>query len=68
MTAEELNPRDLRTTFSTYPTGIALTAGHTQGTPAGMLTNSFTTISLDPPLISVSFAKTSTTWPASSRP
>lgn len=24
MTAEEINPRDLRTTFSTYPTGIAL--------------------------------------------
>lgn len=23
MTAEEINPRDLRTTFSTYPTGIA---------------------------------------------
>lgn len=63
MTETRLDPQELRDTFSAYPTGIALTAGHTNGTPAGMLTNSFTTISLDPPLISVSFAKTSTTWP-----
>lgn len=63
MTTTAIDPRELRTTFGTYPTGIALTAGHLNGTPAGMLTNSFTTISLDPPLISVSFAKTSTTWP-----
>lgn len=63
MTETKLDPQELRDTFSAYPTGIALTAGHLNGTPAGMLTNSFSTVSLDPPLISISFAKTSTTWP-----
>ncbi|MDO4822353.1 MAG: flavin reductase family protein [Rothia sp. (in: high G+C Gram-positive bacteria)] len=63
MTETKLDPHNLRDTFSAYPTGIALTAGHLNGTPAGMLTNSFSTVSLDPPLISISFAKTSTTWP-----
>ncbi|MBP3089125.1 flavin reductase [Corynebacterium sp. sy017] len=58
-----LDPLELRKTFGLYPTGVALTAGHLDGTPIGMLTNSFTTISLDPPLISLSFAHTSTTWP-----
>ena len=67
MTTTAIDPRELRTTFGAYPTGITLTAGHLNGTPAGMLTNSFTTISLDPPLISVSFAKTSTTWPELSK-
>ncbi len=28
-----------------------------------MLANSFTSVSLDPPLVSISFARTSTTWP-----
>lgn len=64
MTTTAIDPRELRTNFGAYPTGIALTAGHANSAPVGMLTNSFTTISLDPPLVSVSFAHTSTTWPA----
>lgn len=28
MTATAIDPRELRTTFGAYPTGIALTAGH----------------------------------------
>nr|WP_279221371.1 flavin reductase family protein [Actinomyces lilanjuaniae] len=41
-------------------------AGHRCGrrrSPAGMLASSFTSVSLEPPLVSVSFARTSTTWP-----
>lgn len=58
-----INPADLRKTFSTYPTGVAFTAGHSKGQPRGLLTNSFATISLEPPLVTLSFDRASTTWP-----
>lgn len=55
---ETLNTqRQLRKSFATYPTGIAFTAVITDGSPAGMLTSSFTSVSLDPPLVAVSFDK-----------
>lgn len=54
---------DLRKTFSTYPTGVAFTAGHREGRLLGLLTNSFATVSLDPPLVTLSFDRASTTWP-----
>lgn len=57
----------LRHTFGAYPTGIALVAAQVGGRPSGMLANSFTSISLDPPLVAVSFAHTSTTWPTLSQ-
>lgn len=57
------NPLELRKTFGAYPTGVALTAGHINGEPIGMLTNSFATVSLEPALVTVSFAHASTTWP-----
>lgn len=61
---ETLNiQRQLRKSFATYPTGIAFTAVITDGSPAGMLTSSFTSVSLDPPLVAVSFDKKSKTWP-----
>ncbi|MBM7050589.1 flavin reductase family protein [Rothia sp. ZJ1223] len=63
MTITSHSSHNLRKTFGIYPTGIALTAGHLDGTPIGMLTNSFATVSLEPPLVTVSFAHTSTTWP-----
>lgn len=52
----------LRRTFGAFPTGIVLIAATVDGNRAGMLTNSFTTISLDPPLIQLSFDHSSTTW------
>ncbi|WPF65677.1 MULTISPECIES: flavin reductase family protein [unclassified Corynebacterium] len=57
------DPLEVRRTFGAYPTGIALTAGISGAAPAGLLTNSFTSISLDPPLVAVSFDHGSTSWP-----
>lgn len=62
-----LDPLTLRQTFGAYPTGIALIAAEIDEKPVGMLANSFTSVSLDPPLASMSFARTSTTWPVLSQ-
>ncbi|MCH8560326.1 flavin reductase family protein [Nesterenkonia sp. DZ6] len=62
-----LDPLTLRHTLGAYPTGVALIAAEVQGRTLGMLANSFTSVSLDPPLVSMSFAHTSTTWPTLSQ-
>lgn len=55
----------LRRAFSAFPTGVvAVCALDDDGTtPVGMAVNSFTSISLDPPLVAVSASRTSRTWP-----
>ncbi|MCI0155720.1 flavin reductase family protein [Leifsonia shinshuensis] len=53
----------LRRAFSSYPTGVVAVAALNQGQPAGMALNSFTSISLEPALVAVSVARTSSTWP-----
>jgi len=54
----------LRRAFSAFPTGVVAvgTLGW-DGAPIGMAVNSFTSISLDPPLVAISVANTSRTWP-----
>jgi flavin reductase (DIM6/NTAB) family NADH-FMN oxidoreductase RutF len=54
---------DVRSTFAAYPTGLALIAAEVDGHDEAMLANSFTSVSLDPPLVSLAFTHTSTTWP-----
>lgn len=46
-----------------FPAGIALVAAEVDGRIVGLSANSFTSVSLDPPLVSVSFAHASTSWP-----
>lgn len=54
----------LRRAFSAFPTGVvAVGALGSDGAPVGMAVNSFTSISLDPPLVAISVANTSRTWP-----
>ncbi|WP_353987746.1 flavin reductase family protein [Ruicaihuangia caeni] len=53
----------LREAFSLYPTGVVALCALREGAPVGIAVNSFTSISLDPPLVAVSIARTSTTWP-----
>ena len=54
----------LRRAFSAFPTGVvAVSAIGADGQPVGMAVNSFTSISLDPPLVAISVANTSRTWP-----
>jgi flavin reductase (DIM6/NTAB) family NADH-FMN oxidoreductase RutF len=58
-----LSQAQLRRVFATFPTGVAAVAAVVGGEPAGLAANSFVSVSLDPPLVSVCIAHTSTTWP-----
>lgn len=46
------------------PTGVTVITAHTPDGPTGMAANSFTSVSLDPPLVLFCPAKASSTWPA----
>ncbi|NHN57179.1 flavin reductase family protein [Calidifontibacter sp. DB0510] len=63
MTVTALESGYLRTVLASYPTGVAALAGVVDGVPVGLAANSFTSVSLDPPLVSVCVAHTSSTWP-----
>jgi flavin reductase (DIM6/NTAB) family NADH-FMN oxidoreductase RutF len=53
-------PREFRDALGLFPTGVAIvTTADGEGQPAGITVNSFTSVSLDPPLILVSIARTS---------
>jgi flavin reductase (DIM6/NTAB) family NADH-FMN oxidoreductase RutF len=59
---DDLAP-ELRRSFGAFPTGVVAVCAMVDGQPVGMSMNSFTSISLDPALVAVSVARTSTTWP-----
>ena len=54
----------LRHVLGHYPTGVAVITAHTEHGPVGMAMNSFTSLSLQPPLVLFCPAASSTTWPA----
>ena len=59
-----LGVQELRHAFGSFPTGVtAVAALGDDGRPVGLAASSFTSVSLDPPLVSVCVAHTSTTWP-----
>lgn len=60
---EDVSAARLRRVFGAFPTGVTVIAALVDGTPVGLTANSFTAVSLDPPLLSVCVAHTSTTWP-----
>ena len=62
-----LDPLNLRRDLAAYPTGVVAVCALIDGRPVGMAVNSFTSISLEPPIVSVSVARTSTTWPRLAR-
>lgn len=53
----------MRHVLAGFPTGIAVVAAHHEGRIVGLSANSLVSVSLDPPLVALSFAKTSTSWP-----
>ncbi len=63
----EINPKELRSAFGTFMTGVTVvtthnsdgekTAGESESGNVGFTANSFTSVSLDPPLLSVCLAK-----------
>lgn len=60
-------PLVLRRAFGTFPTGVAALAALVDGEPVGLAVSSFTSVSLDPPMVLVCVAHSSTTWPLLSR-
>jgi flavin reductase (DIM6/NTAB) family NADH-FMN oxidoreductase RutF len=59
----DFGPAELRHAFGCFPSGVTAVCGIGGGAPQGMAASSFTSVSLDPPLVSVCVALTSTTWP-----
>lgn len=56
--------RSLRNLLSHYPTGVcAITTLGSDGLPIAMVVGTFTSVSLDPPLVGFLPAKSSSTWP-----
>jgi 3-hydroxy-9,10-secoandrosta-1,3,5(10)-triene-9,17-dione monooxygenase reductase component len=60
-----LNPDSstMRTVGGHFATGITIVTASHDGEPVGMACNSFSTVSLDPPLVLFCAAKSSSTWP-----
>jgi flavin reductase (DIM6/NTAB) family NADH-FMN oxidoreductase RutF len=58
-----LEPGQLRRAFAAFPSGVVAVAAEIDDARVGLAASSFTSVSLEPALVSVSLAKSSTTWP-----
>jgi flavin reductase (DIM6/NTAB) family NADH-FMN oxidoreductase RutF len=58
-----LDPGTLRWAYGAFPSGVVAVAAQARGRVTGLAASSFTSVSLDPPLVSISVASTSNTWP-----
>jgi flavin reductase (DIM6/NTAB) family NADH-FMN oxidoreductase RutF len=54
----------LRRVFAAHPSGVTALAALVDGRPEGMVASTFTSVSLEPALVSVCLAHSSTTWPS----
>lgn len=62
--ALEFDGATFRRVMGHYPTGVCVvTAFDPDGSPTGMVVGSFTSVSLDPPLVAFFPARSSTSWP-----
>ncbi|MGW0037763.1 flavin reductase family protein [Gordonia sp. NPDC003376] len=61
------DPGALKQAFGCFPSGVVAVCSHAGGPgdpePIGMAASSFTSVSMDPPLVSVCVQNSSTTWP-----
>lgn len=57
-----VDPSALRRTFACFPTGVAAVCAELDEAPVGLLVSSFTSVSLDPPLVSICIMKGSRRW------
>jgi 3-hydroxy-9,10-secoandrosta-1,3,5(10)-triene-9,17-dione monooxygenase reductase component len=59
-----IDPNIFRQVLGSYPTGVCvITALDTENRPTGMVVGTFTSVSLDPPLVGFLPDKKSTSWP-----
>ena len=57
------NDRDFRSAMSQFCTGVVIVTGISEGRAVGFAAQSFVSVSLAPPLVSICPSKTSTSWP-----
>lgn len=53
----------LRRVFGCFPSGVTAVCAEIDGQPVGMAASSFTSVSIEPPLVSVCVQNSSQTWP-----
>ena len=59
-----IDPKQYRQVLGQYPTGVCVvTSAGIDGNPAGMVVGSFTSVSLDPPLVGFFPDRASSSWP-----
>ena len=64
MTEISIDPAAFRQVLGSYPTGVcAITALGADGKPVGMVVGTFTSVSLEPPLVGFLPGRNSSTWP-----
>jgi flavin reductase (DIM6/NTAB) family NADH-FMN oxidoreductase RutF len=61
--AQAFDSKDFRRILGHYPTGVCAVTAMSGGRPVGMVVGSFTSVSLDPPLVAFFPDRTSTSWP-----
>lgn len=67
-TADNLfDAKQFRTVLGHFPTGVTIVSGRDGDAPVGFTIGSFTSVSLDPPLVGFLPMKDSTTWAAMER-
>jgi 3-hydroxy-9,10-secoandrosta-1,3,5(10)-triene-9,17-dione monooxygenase reductase component len=59
----DIDPLEFRTVLGHFATGVTVVTGQSDGQPVGLAANAFTSVSLDPPLVLVCPARSSTSWP-----
>jgi len=59
----QIEPDHFRTVLGNYPTGVSVVTAIDGDGPAGMVVGTFTSVSLDPPLVAFMPARDSSTWP-----
>jgi flavin reductase (DIM6/NTAB) family NADH-FMN oxidoreductase RutF/DNA-binding IclR family transcriptional regulator len=59
----QFDQRHFRNVLGRFPTGVTVITGFDDDEPVGMIVGSFTSVSLDPPLVAFLPAKSSTTYP-----
>ena len=64
MPEPRIDPDRFRQVLGHLATGVTVVTAYGPDGPVGMAANSVTSVSLDPPLVLVCPAKSSTTWPA----
>ncbi|MEU5977939.1 flavin reductase family protein [Streptomyces sp. NPDC047315] len=62
-----LAPGEFRRVLGHFATGVTVVTAHDDAGPAGFACQSFSSLSLDPPLIAFMVGRTSTTWPRIAR-